>query len=428
MEFAYPVAHHYSHNPYAVYGGYCTGQHYLPQPQQPVFRPGTSYVPPCRTRCPDVPNYSAKPLGQRRKPQGRRGDPPSVCLDYLKGVCNDKRYKCKFAHPPMPLVTEAKTLSTTSKQEVCDVWVLTGFCKFGDKCRFFHPQLDDGSVTCAPAITAKMSRKKKGKKTQKEEIKTFSSEGDSSDDSSPQPSETSPPTSPTNCDINATVKRVNGILNKITPEKFGLLADQLMSLVTGDSDLLLRVLPLVFAKGCTESQLGEVYAKLCRHLYCTLVPANQNSMASTLIQLGYRLLRVDDVVAQLDDEQLAKLNFKRLGNVRFLGQLFLADLIPAEQLSDVIALLVDRLTSHKDMIFHAELLCKLLSTVGKRLDEIQFDISGALRALQLVPEDETRVRVLVQNLIDMRTDGWLPRREEEKARTLAEMEAAARLH
>eukprot|EP01012_Entosiphon_sulcatum_P031467 TRINITY_DN397_c0_g1_i1.p1 TRINITY_DN397_c0_g1~~TRINITY_DN397_c0_g1_i1.p1 ORF type:complete len:418 (-),score=55.98 TRINITY_DN397_c0_g1_i1:253-1506(-) len=414
----------YQHNPYA-FASYNTEGVY------PHFTP-VVYVPPCRARSePQQHAFTMAPqvrtVGNTWEAPKRRGPvkrtPPSVCLDYLKGVCNDKRYKCKFAHPPLPAVNDQTPLPS-AKQDVCDVWVLTGFCKFGAKCKHFHPVLDDAAVTCAPAITAKMARKKKCKKVK--EVNQKEQTEDSDEKTATPPSSPLHATGPAQ-DLATIFRRVNGILNKITPEKFGQLAEQLQALIAGDVDLLSRVLPLIFAKGCAESQMGEVYARLCRHLYLQLAVSDQAIFTATIAQLGNRLLFVDEVLAQLEDEeQLAKLNLKRLGSVRFMGQLHIAGLLPVNHVLTVLDFLAARCGGSKEATFHAELLCKLLATVGKNLDEAKLDTFRYYTSLQQVSRDETRVRVLIQNLLELRYDGWVPRREEEKARTLAEMEAATR--
>lgn len=89
-------------------------------------------------------------------------DDRPLCLDYLKGRCKQNRYKCKFAHPaldgasPAPVTPEPP--SNDPSVQICEVWVLTGFCKFGSKCHYQHPPMTapGGGVQCSPAVTKKM--------------------------------------------------------------------------------------------------------------------------------------------------------------------------------------------------------------------------------------------------------------------------------
>jgi len=57
-----------------------------------------------------------------------------LCLDYLNGTCGRMRAHCKYYHPkPGEVVPEHHS------NDVCEVWALSGFCKFGSKCRKQHP-------------------------------------------------------------------------------------------------------------------------------------------------------------------------------------------------------------------------------------------------------------------------------------------------
>eukprot|EP01012_Entosiphon_sulcatum_P011096 TRINITY_DN16652_c0_g1_i1.p1 TRINITY_DN16652_c0_g1~~TRINITY_DN16652_c0_g1_i1.p1 ORF type:complete len:577 (+),score=59.18 TRINITY_DN16652_c0_g1_i1:104-1834(+) len=116
----------------------------------------------------------------------------TICLDFLKGQCKEKRWKCKFAHPAFPLLAgdplvadteeadspppqplnpppeivglmhsfpdvspEAAARGPAEGQSLCDVWILTGFCKFGDRCKFYHcPRGTLPAPRLLPAIPA----------------------------------------------------------------------------------------------------------------------------------------------------------------------------------------------------------------------------------------------------------------------------------
>eukprot|EP01006_Ploeotia_vitrea_P061170 TRINITY_DN77406_c0_g1_i1.p1 TRINITY_DN77406_c0_g1~~TRINITY_DN77406_c0_g1_i1.p1 ORF type:complete len:209 (-),score=11.88 TRINITY_DN77406_c0_g1_i1:371-919(-) len=83
-------------------------------------------------------NSYSFPCGTNRQP---------VCLDWLQGECTNKRWKCKFAHPPLDLIPKTNNFVGG---KICPVWALTGHCAFGDECRRGrHPESAKKSV-CAP--------------------------------------------------------------------------------------------------------------------------------------------------------------------------------------------------------------------------------------------------------------------------------------
>eukprot|EP00668_Euglena_longa_P007203 GGOE01008616.1.p1 GENE.GGOE01008616.1~~GGOE01008616.1.p1 ORF type:complete len:259 (-),score=41.82 GGOE01008616.1:647-1387(-) len=66
-----------------------------------------------------------------------------LCLDFLNGNCGRQRSHCRYYHPTPE---EAVGLFTSPLQPVnplrpiCEVWALTGFCKFGARCWKQHPE------------------------------------------------------------------------------------------------------------------------------------------------------------------------------------------------------------------------------------------------------------------------------------------------
>jgi hypothetical protein len=85
---------------------------------------------------------------QQPKPKAKKG--PAVCLDYVRGQC--VRPNCKYPHPDLSVLQD---LQGAEGKEPCEVFVLTGQCKFGAKCLKLHPagkaSLDTAASAPAPA-------------------------------------------------------------------------------------------------------------------------------------------------------------------------------------------------------------------------------------------------------------------------------------
>lgn len=387
---------------------------------------------------------------------------PSVCLDYLKGVCTDKRYRCKFAHPPLPDHPTAPVLPAQEYEaaQICSVWMLTGFCKFGTKCRFFHPPIDESTALCAPAITTKMVAFMTKQQQQWSEYgaacaeyadgasasEGVSSEGLSSDYDDSEAAATASvssaeaASSPASAGhgawtpqcfaqkesdaLDAIVRKVNGILNRITLEKFDSLAQQLVDLVGQDEAILGNVLPLLFDKGCTEEAFGEMYSRLCKRLFAAAPQGHRALMSAALLDLARGIVYGSaEATDTLCESALAKFQAKRVSSIRFLGQLFLDNLLDTTNLLEIIDTLSHQCCGHPDSEAAAniELLCKLLTHVGQRLDTTWKDVLepyyGMLQTI--APHQSGRVQVLIKNLLELRAEQkWVPRREEEKPKRI----------
>eukprot|EP00667_Euglena_gracilis_P004721 EG_transcript_4747 len=87
---------------------------------------------------PPIPPVESQRRGSLASSAGSR----PLCLDYLNGNCGRQRSRCRYYHPTPE---EAVGLFTTSRRPVdpqrpvCEVWSLTGFCKFGARCWKQHP-------------------------------------------------------------------------------------------------------------------------------------------------------------------------------------------------------------------------------------------------------------------------------------------------
>lgn len=128
-------------------------------------------------------------------------------------------------------------------------------------------------------------------------------------------------------------RKVRGILNKLTPEKFQKLSDDLLRTELTSSVILKGVILLIFEKALDEPKYSSMYAQLCKRLSeeapnfespdspCTfrLLLLNKcklefENRAEAVEQHGYPKNVEDE-----ERRQLAKR--KMLGNIKFIGEL-----------------------------------------------------------------------------------------------------------
>eukprot|EP00668_Euglena_longa_P027194 GGOE01034021.1.p1 GENE.GGOE01034021.1~~GGOE01034021.1.p1 ORF type:complete len:364 (+),score=27.06 GGOE01034021.1:41-1093(+) len=63
-----------------------------------------------------------------------------ICLDFLKGRC--LRKQCRFLHPDLSQYQQLSTaVHAQAGRHVCEVWAMTGQCRFGAKCSKLHPSV-----------------------------------------------------------------------------------------------------------------------------------------------------------------------------------------------------------------------------------------------------------------------------------------------
>ncbi|XP_075878614.1 eukaryotic translation initiation factor 4 gamma 2a [Nelusetta ayraudi] len=106
-----------------------------------------------------------------------------------------------------------------------------------------------------------------------------------------------------------------------------------------------------------------------------------------------------------------------LGNIKFIGELGKLNLIHESILHKCIKTLLDKKKKvHlKDMGEDLECLCQIMKTVGPKLDHekarsLMDQYFGRMKSLTTNKELPSRIRFLLQNTVELRANGWVPRK------------------
>lgn len=261
-------------------------------------------------------------------------------------------------------------------------------------------------------------------------------------------------------ELKALAKAVRSILNKLTPQKFDRLVDQFKELTVDTEEKLKLCTDLVFEKALDEPAFSVAYARMCNVLSLKKVPKADNSSTEAsframLITLCQREFEKDYITedqknahaaaleAAGEDEEARKrlveefdaLELKQrrrsLGNIRFIGELFKQKMIPANIMHAIIVKLL-KATDEESL----ESLCQFLTTVGQILEEVTKQKMGTTAVFDsyfeqmagIIQEKKTssRVRFLMQDVIDLRRNNWVSRRKETGPKTIEEIHKEAK--
>jgi len=232
-------------------------------------------------------------------------------------------------------------------------------------------------------------------------------------------------------------RRIRGILNKITPEKFEKLITDILGLIGEGSNVIFKgVILLIFEKALDEPKYSSMYAQLCKRLSehaPNLEP--QESKITTFKRLLLNKCKDEfenraalssayekragagGELSETEEEARFLAKRKMLGNIKFIGELGKLEMLHdsilhrcAEQL-----LVGRRKQSINDQTEDIECLAHLMKTCGRILDSAKakmrmdqyFERIGGLIAN---PEIPTRIKFLLQDVIDMRENKWMPRK------------------
>ncbi|XP_050056621.1 eukaryotic translation initiation factor 4 gamma 3-like isoform X2 [Aphis gossypii] len=243
-------------------------------------------------------------------------------------------------------------------------------------------------------------------------------------------------------------KNVRSILNKITPDNMPSLTERFKALPIDTIQRLERTIDLVFEKAIEEQSFAPLYASLCSAMQSVQVNSKDGKTASfkkLIISKCQSLFELDkaqemdsakkltEITSCKDPEKKKELqlefeeNERRLrkrsvGNCRFIGELFKQKILTP---NIMLYCIVNLVTKHVEEPL--ECLCNLLKTVGKELEQSYnlndtFDKLKTLTSRDMKSKIPSRIKFMIQDVIDLRRNKWIPRHTDSKPKFINEIE------
>uniref|UniRef100_UPI00398F0702 eukaryotic translation initiation factor 4 gamma 1-like isoform X2 n=1 Tax=Pristiophorus japonicus TaxID=55135 RepID=UPI00398F0702 len=250
-------------------------------------------------------------------------------------------------------------------------------------------------------------------------------------------------------------RKVRSILNKLTPQMFQQLMKQVAELTIDNEERLKGVIDLVFEKAISEPNFSVAYANMCRCLTTLKVPipdkpgatVNFRKLLLNRCQKEFEKDKDDDAeidkkqkeidAAAMSEEKMRlqealkdardKARRRSLGNIKFIGELFKLKMLTEPIMHDCIVKLLKNHDAES-----LECLCRLLTTIGKDLDfeKAKPRMDQYFNQMEkIIKERKTssRIRFMVQDVIDLRQNNWVPRRGDQGPKTLEQIHREAQI-
>jgi translation initiation factor 4G len=254
-------------------------------------------------------------------------------------------------------------------------------------------------------------------------------------------------------------RKVKAALNKMTPEKFDKISDQVLEIAAQSKDetdgrTLRQVIQLTFEKACDESHWSSMYAKFCSRMLATMSTdikdenvrdKHGNPVVGGALFRKYLLNRCQEEfergweinlpdapeegkeITLLTDEYYVAAAAKRkgLGLIQFIGELYKLGMLTLRIMHECVLKLLDFEGLPDESAI--ESLVKLLRTVGQTMESAEAGpkmINMYFERIEKVMNMDglpSRLRFMLLDTIDMRKSGWKSKDILKGPKTLAEI-------
>lgn len=240
-------------------------------------------------------------------------------------------------------------------------------------------------------------------------------------------------------------RKVKSNLNKMTPENFDKISNQILEIAAQSKDeqdgrTLRQVIQLTFEKATDEAHWAAMYARFCKRMLETMSPEvkdvtitdkNGNVVSGGALFRKYLLNRCQEdfergwavempkpkegeskETVMLSDEYYKAMAIKRrgLGLVQFIGELFKLGMLTERIMHECVRKLLDFQGEPDEA--EIESLSKLLRTIGASLDSTEKGMMmmnayfERISTLVETPDLPSRLQFMLMDIIDLRRDRW----------------------
>ncbi|WVZ17624.1 hypothetical protein V8G54_010606 [Vigna mungo] len=238
-------------------------------------------------------------------------------------------------------------------------------------------------------------------------------------------------------------RQLKAILNKLTPQNFDKLFEQVKEVNIDNAITLIGVISQIFEKALMEPTFCEMYANFCLHLASELPDFSEDNEKITFKRLLLnkcqeefeRGEREEEEANKADEgevkqsteergERRVKARRRMLGNIRLIGELYKKKMLTERIMHECIKKLLGQYQDPDEE--NIEALCKLMSTIGEMIDhpkakEHMDAYFERMKLLSMNMNLSSRVRFMLKDAIDLRKNKWQQRRKVEGPKKIEEV-------
>ncbi|KAE9611191.1 putative initiation factor eIF-4 gamma, MA3 [Lupinus albus] len=238
-------------------------------------------------------------------------------------------------------------------------------------------------------------------------------------------------------------RQLKAILNKLTPQNFERLFEQVKAVNIDNAVTLTGVISQIFEKALMEPTFCEMYANFCSHLASELPDLSEDNEKITFKRLLLNKCQEEfergekeqeeankadeGEIKQSDEEReerRVKARRRMLGNIRLIGELYKKRMLTERIMHECIKKLLGQYQDPDEEDIEA--LCKLMSTIGEMIDhpKAKVHIDAYFERITVLSNNmnlSSRVRFMLKDAIDLRKNRWQQRRKVEGPKKIEEV-------
>lgn len=239
-------------------------------------------------------------------------------------------------------------------------------------------------------------------------------------------------------------RQIKGILNKLTPQNFQKLFEQVKDVNIQSAITLTGVISQIFDKALTEPTFCEMYATFCKQLATNMPEFTEDGDKVTFKRVLLNKCQEEfhrgereqaeasapeeegseNMTAEEREDKRLKGKRRMLGNIRFIGELYKKNMLTERIMHECIRKLLGDYENPEEE--DVEALCKLMSTIGYMIDQpaTREHIDSYLARITRLSNNQklsARIRFMLKDLIDLRRNGWQERRKVEGPKRIEEV-------
>ncbi|EGC37533.1 hypothetical protein DICPUDRAFT_9928, partial [Dictyostelium purpureum] len=216
------------------------------------------------------------------------------------------------------------------------------------------------------------------------------------------------------------LKKFKFNLNRITMDTYSSLIKNIEELKVPDEEALKSISKILFEKAIVDQKYSAVYAILSGHLDNSYPKFGEISLKRAILEncqnefdsAAFDKSKFEGLSKEDLEEQEFLFKRRVLGNIKFIGELYKHNVLGLKITLKITEQLVNKCEERLDEE-SIEPLVKLLTTIGKRLDEVDkanADLYfGKIQAVSESDKVTSRGRFILLDLLDLRASKWQPK-------------------